>query len=662
MLRRFFVLSLFLASSLYAERLPCQVSWIGNTFPGGDLGWVPQDVEDIFVTPDGTVFTMVMWEEHRGNLAAFKDGRWQQQTAHWREGGIDREVGRSLCVTDHHVFFATDKGRSLGRRDRSNIASRKLEIKIVIGVEIVGVAASADRVFAIGSDGLVRVLDHELKPLGQWTAVSPGEACVDHMGWLWIIDTAAGAVRCYDAAGKTLPPVIAPEPGVIPADVAITPDHKLLIADAGTRRQVRVYGQLDDKPILERTWGVEGGIQSGPVQGQFGDQRFISPVGVGADAQGNVYVASGPYAKTHGGTAVIESYAPDGHLNWRVLSTEWLDTVGFDQASDGQVLFGSKHRYAWNPEAKPGEGWQVKALTLNPDRFPDDPRLESGARGGVWHRMLKGKPFLFMPDMTGGNLFVYRFNPQQEGETAIPCAILSTKQNWTDLNGNGHREPEELTARTTGDTQGWYVDDRGTVWQASKRGGIYQYELIGLNDFGVPVYRTPTASETMPAPFTELRRVFYDPASDTMYLGGATADHAAGHWKPLGPVLARYDHWTGDRKLAWQIVMPHEGSSGRHESFEPFDFAVEGDFIFVAYAGRLPSQNLPPGTVMIYAQKDGSLIGHLQPDATRAGPVPMDALQDMVHSINVHRRTTGEYLILIEDDGYTKNLMYRWKP
>lgn len=108
--------------------------------------------------------------------------------------------------------------------------------------------------------------------------------------------------------------------------------------------------------------------------------------------------------------------------------------------------------------------------------------------------------------------------------------------------------------------------------------------------------------------------------------------------------------------------MPHEAGSGRHESFEPFDFAVDDDFIFVVYAGRLPSHNLPPGTVMIYVKADGGQIGHLQPDGLRTDAVPMDALQDMVHSINVHRRADGEYLIFIEDDGYTKNLMHRWKP
>jgi len=76
----------------------------------------------------------------------------------------------------------------------------------------------------------------------------------------------------------------------------------------------------------------------------------------------------------------------------------------------------------------------------------------------------------------------------------------------------------------------------------------------------------------------------------------------------------------------------------------------------------LPSQNLPTGTVMVFDKRDRRYLGHMQPSGKRTGTVPMDALQDMVHSINVFRRADGEFVVFIEDDGYSKNLMYRWKP
>ncbi len=54
-----------------------------------------------------------------------------------------------------------------------------------------------------------------------------------------------------------------------------------------------------------------------------------------------------------------------------------------------------------------------------------------------------------------------------------------------------------------------------------------------------------------------------------------------------------------------------------------------------------PSRNLPTGTVMILSNKTGEHVGHLQPSGNRTGTVPMDALQDIVHSINVTNVPTG---------------------
>jgi len=147
-----------------------------------------------------------------------------------------------------------------------------------------------------------------------------------------------------------------------------------------------------------------------------------------------------------------------------------------------------------------------------------------------------------------------------------------------------------------------------------------------------------------------------------MYLGGSTPQAKAEHWKPMGPNLIKFEQWHAQPKIGWHKVLPHETAPGGHESFEPCDLAVEGDYAFIVYAGRLPSQNLPTGTVMILRNKSGEHVGHMQPSGNRTGTVPMDALQDIVHSINAYQRSDGEYLILIEDDGYTKNLLYRWHP
>ncbi|MHB9008258.1 MAG: NHL repeat-containing protein [Limisphaerales bacterium] len=650
------------------------VSWIGNTFSGGDAGWVPQDVQDIFVTPDGTVYTTVGWEEHRGNIAAFQNGALLQQTAHWKRGGLDRLVGETITANSNHLYFATGKsgpgdhdgkvmGTSLARRDRADLAARKFERRVEVGVRIEGVAASEERVWAACADGRVRVFDAELKALGDWAVPSPGEMALDDQGNLWIIDTGARVVRRFTADGQALPQEVRLPSGVVPTDVAMTPDQRLLIADGGTNRQVRVYRHLDTAPELERTLGEPGGVFGGERPGAFGDRRFIAPIGVGADARGNLYVACGPYAGTHGGTAILQSYAPDGRLNWRILSSEWLDTVDVDRSSDATLLYGSRHRYTLDLSRPPGQQWSLAAFTVHPDKYPDDPRLKSAAVGGVWHRTIQGRSYLFMGDMNGGHLYVFRLDPLREGEIAVFCAQFSTQERWVDLNGNGRQDPGETSPNPTGETRGWFVEPDGTVWQTTLRGGILMHPVTEILPTGVPVYgQAARRTFPMPAPFTELRRLVYDRAADALYLAGATAQARAEHWKPMGPNLVRYDGWLGERRVAWHVVLPHEKGQGGHESYEPFDFAVEGDYVFVVYAGRLPSRQLPPGTVMVFTKRDRRYVGHFQPDGIRTGTVPMDALQDMVHSLNVFRRANGEYLVFIEDDGYTKNVMYRWTP
>jgi hypothetical protein len=45
----------------------------------------------------------------------------------------------------------------------------------------------------------------------------------------------------------------------------------------------------------------------------------------------------------------------------------------------------------------------------------------------VWVRRISGRPFLFVSDMTGEFLHVYRFSPQADGEIAIPCVLFAKK-------------------------------------------------------------------------------------------------------------------------------------------------------------------------------------------------------------------------------------------
>lgn len=648
------------------------VSWIGNSFSGGDAGWVPQDVQDIFVAADGTVYTTVGWEEHRGNIAAIRDGRIEQQSAHWKRGGIDRLVGETITGNEQYIFFATGtpdghdgkvQGTSIARRSRADITDRKQEKRASLGVRIHGLAWSGERLYATCDDDRVRVFDGDLQPLGEWEAAAPGEAAIDRLGRIWLIDRRANVLRCYDDRGRLVTSDVGLPEGAVPTDLAVTSNDQLLVADGGPRRQVYIFSEASGKPRPQRALGVRGGVFAGPTPGKFAPDRFVSPIGVGADAAGNLYVACGPYAKTHGGTTVIRCFSPEGVPRWVVMSTQWLDTVDVDRQSGGAILYGCRHRYAIDLMRPPGRQWNVEALTVDPTRYPEDPRLNSAAIGGVRHRRIGGRSYLYVSDMNGNNMYVFRFDPAREGETAVFCAHLGAKEFWVDRNENGRKDADESENTSIGECRGWDVEPNGTVWQATLRHGLYEHPLTEFSKKGVPLYRSDRRiHHPMPKPFIELRRTQVDRQEGIVYLAGSTAEAKAHHWKPMGPNLMCFDLANNPWKLLWQIVLPHETGPAGHESFEPFDFAVEGDYIFVVYAGRLPSQKLPPGTVVVIDKHNRRLLGYMHPSGTRHGEVPMDALQDIVHSINAYRTPQGDYLVFIEDDGYTKNVLYRWRP
>ena len=65
----------FYANAFASPKLPATVTWIGNSYPGGDGKHVPQDIDALCVTPDGRVFSNVFWEEGGGNVTEFKDGK-----------------------------------------------------------------------------------------------------------------------------------------------------------------------------------------------------------------------------------------------------------------------------------------------------------------------------------------------------------------------------------------------------------------------------------------------------------------------------------------------------------------------------------------------------------------------------------------------------------
>ena len=83
-----------------------------------------------------------------------------------------------------------------------------------------------------------------------------------------------------------------------------------------------------------------------------------------------------------------------------------------------------------------------------------------------------------------------------------------------------------------------------------------------------------------------------------------------------------------------------------------------GDFVFVPYVGASKKNGSKTGRVEVLRASDGSAAGHIEP-GDEVGEV---GLQDIRETLTAHRRSNGEYIILIEDDYKSKVVMYRWKP
>ncbi|MDB6080458.1 MAG: hypothetical protein JWO82_4205, partial [Akkermansiaceae bacterium] len=372
----------------------------------------------------------------------------------------------------------------------------------------------------------------------------------------------------------------------------------------------------------------------------------------------------------------LESYRlGDGHLNWRLLGLTFVDMADFDPGSDSDLYTKEEH-FHFDASQPPGKEASYLGYTLAPEKYPQDPRLHIWS-GGAWLRRIAGQRFLFVNDMNGDNLQVYRFRPSSDGETAIPCGLFAKKPIrakdawppaqpqqgawlWRDANGDGRFDPDEYQATDAEvpAAQGWSVDELGNVWLATETQGIRYYTCRGIDVHGSPQWDLKSV-RTFPHPagFREVKRLRYDVPSDTLYLGGTTETDRNQHWKPMGPVLACYDHGSRGGTLRWQITLPYAAGSSGHESCEPMGFDLAGDFLFVPYTGASKADQVSTGRVEIFRSRDGSAAGHLEP-GPEVGEV---GLQDLRETLTAHRRRDGEYDVMIEDDLKSKVVLYRLK-
>ena len=703
------------------HRLPVQnclicTSWIGNTYPGAKK-WVQQDIHAMTVTDDGTAFTDVEWDEGGGNVGEYLDGaliRYARHTHGWGAMG-----GTAVAVNSKYVFIGMEMGNEGGglkdentwpakglkwfgisRRWRSDIAKAAPfaggkggkgdtlkesflvvdEVPDKSGMPLAGMVADEKQLFVSDPNAAeIKVYDCETMRLGRrWKVDRAGPLARDRWGNIAMLESANGdsprRVLYFGRGERAWMHATLPRDAV-PSAICFR-DNRLLVADMGPAQQILVFAPVPDSTemrLIDR-FGEQGGLLA--ANGVLGPRRFNDVRALGCDAKGNLYLAQD--GQTGGGGTVLESYAiPSGKLNWRLFGLTFVDMADFDPASDTDVFTKEEHfRFDYTQPA--GREWSYAGYTVNRFKYPQDPRLHIWS-AGAWVRRIAGQRILFVSDMNGEHLQVYRFAPQTDGEIAIPSGFFAKRHVtdpkapawlsaqptkgawiWCDRNGNGSFDAGEFDQPSNQDTpaaQGWWVDRDGNVWLATETRGLQFFPQQGLDAKGNPIWSYATMQTFPPvADFKQIKRLRYEPDSDTLFLAGATEAHKNQHWKPSGPVLARYDGWLhGERKLRWKIVLPYASGSHGHSSCEPMGFDVADGFIFVPYTGASKPDHVKQGHVEILRAGDGSAVGHIEP-SDDLGEI---GLQDIRECLAAHRRADGEFIVFLEDDYKSKVVTYR---
>lgn len=645
--------------------LAYDTSWIGNTYGGGDRH-VQNFVSSMYVHPTtGQVF--INGEDENKSVSSY------DANGKFLYFGANSHFQHGYAITADDTYFYQGRTSGFVRYKVSN--GDGAGTTYLSGKDIRGLACHNGNLYiSDATDNLIRVFNAStMTEVSNFAFARPRGIAVDRgTGELWIIQDTDGVTAAkvlkYTAAGVKLTPEIS-DAGT-PRGLAVDNTGKLYVTDTGVRQYVRIYNSTG---ALVSTFGAENGLLStygGTVPGEVHAKKFNNPVAVGVDNNGNIYVASnGPKAwwgAVASGTGTeLRKFDSAGNLVWERYGLEYVDCADVLPSSDGTVVYTKEAKYVLDLSQPTGQQWTYKAMTVDPFAYPNDPRLKTPKSGGVFMREFNGQKFLYVTDMVSEYLHVYRF--EAGSEIAIPSAQFyrGTDNNkvfwiWRDIDGDGQIEDtEKSTATYDRELWGWYVDDTGDVWAASRLSGVTRYNMGGLDSQGNPIYTfSDKTFWARPAEVGttngQLMRAAYDSVTDTMFIGAYTdADpkpSTAKEWGCVGTRILRYNNWTTAPTLAYQIDLPYApNTTGGHETWAIKSFDVAGEYVFAVRSAD--------AKVFVYNISDGSLVTTLEPGPEVGGH---SGLVDIPVGLNAYQRANGQYMVLVEDDDNGKVIFYRY--
>ncbi|MEP6756113.1 MAG: hypothetical protein ABJA67_11485, partial [Chthonomonadales bacterium] len=174
-----------------AQTLPGTVrySWVGNTFMDHNAkAWVPDEVRDLCVASDGTVFT-AGYAEAGGSGLGIKKGAFFGRYSGFKSGFGDPV--KAVATDGNHIYW----GGGNGVQRYSYASSDTPELSVLEGSSITGLAYKGGLLFISDySKNFVRVFDTvKMTQLRQWTCARPGKIAVDQNNRVWVIQYETGS-------------------------------------------------------------------------------------------------------------------------------------------------------------------------------------------------------------------------------------------------------------------------------------------------------------------------------------------------------------------------------------------------------------------------------------------------------------------------------------
>ncbi len=620
-----------LGFALSAQTLNKRTDWLGNTFSGATQ-WVQNYINEIAVFENGTVLTASDWDENGRCSGLYKDGDVNKKMFQQYNGAGGHNcwgwgtASEAVAIDSNFVYIINCDGDLLRFTwDPQNIHTNRYKEMVHVGRARGCTTAFGNIIVALQNGDVLVLKSADFSEIASFRVANVQDVAVANDSTLWLL--VGKTIKHYTVDGTQLAEEITDLED--PASVAVDNLGRLVVTENGYRRQVLFY-DISAAPQLVQTFGIEGGISAG-TPGVVKDQplKFFSLKGADTDADGNIYVAMSRRE------SIMRKFTPDGELLWEMLSLAFLDNADADITTDGAKVYGVDEIYDVT-YGDNGIEWELAAITRDEYKYPKDSRISTQTTHSTFVRNVEGHRLMFMSSQTAGPFKIYYFNPETDGEIAIPTGMTKGK--------------------------GWalWPDAAGNVWTCDGK-KIIREPLAGFEPSGKPEYGQST-SYSIPEEFVTVERLIYLPESDVMYLSGFTKDNRdpGGSWGLIGTEVIRYDNWSTTPTQVYRLKVPFDTweGGGAPDMILPKSLAVAGDYIFVAYVyNDGESGNKPP--VKVFSASAGQFVGNLRPTKEVGG---ISGWVDIAFALTAMQRSNGEYVVFVEEDLRAKTLVYRWNP